>query len=206
MSMPRQTAAQSAASRGMFPNDQEIIMATRKDNQVVTCTTVGETLAIHVKGIGDVEFDAGQAHASNRAYAMMHGFKQRIVDAAALSRDPDTGQPATPLQKFEAIQAMVQHYHTGTADWGTRTAAGPRETGGLTLRAIAAVYGWESADIAKERVEKLAAKRGADYKAMLKLLAGSEKVGAEITRMRAAKGGVAANEALAELCGETEGE
>src|SRR3954469_698378 len=43
-------------------------------------------------GIGSLSFDPTKASATNRARAIVHGFKQRIIDAAAKDTDKATGK------------------------------------------------------------------------------------------------------------------
>lgn len=94
-------------------------------------------------GNKSITLDLSAVHEANIAYAALHGFKQRIGDMAALSRNPDTGKPATPAEKFEALARGVEHYMSGSADWNLRAAAGERTSGelGLLSRAVAEATG-----------------------------------------------------------------
>jgi hypothetical protein len=65
-----------------------------------------------------------KVHASNVDYAALHGFKQRIGDMAALSRNPDTGLPASPADKFDAVERGVLFYEAGGAEWHMKTTGG----------------------------------------------------------------------------------
>ena len=49
--------------------------------------------------------------------AMVHGFSQRIMDKAAISRNPATGKAASPADKFAAMRGLVDHYMSGSGDW-----------------------------------------------------------------------------------------
>lgn len=61
--------------------------------------------------IGQLVFHADRASTANNAYAALHGFNQRIGDAAAL----DAG--ASMADKFAAMRTLVDHYETGSDDW-----------------------------------------------------------------------------------------
>lgn len=100
-------------------------------------------LQISVLNAGSIVFDPTKAHADVRNYAAFHGFKQRFVDAAAMSRDTETGAPATPQEKYEAIEALVAWYESGTDKWSRVTEAGPR--GGYLFEALCRVYGHKKA-------------------------------------------------------------
>lgn len=100
-------------------------------------------ISISVIGAGSITFDPAKAHPANTAYAAFHGWKQRFVDAAAMSRDTETGKPASPQEKYEAIEALVEHYESGTEKWTRQAEAGPR--GGYLFEALCRVYGHKKA-------------------------------------------------------------
>ena len=80
-----------------------------------------------------ITLDLGAVSQANLDYAALHGFKQRIGDMAAQSKNPKTGLPASPADKFEAIERGVQHYMSGSPDWNMRSASGERVSGEFTL-------------------------------------------------------------------------
>ena len=75
-----------------------------------------EALILHV----------GNVAAETAAYATLHGFKQRIDDARALSRDEVTGKSATPAEKFAAMRDLVEWYEAGNGWARVRGPATPR--------------------------------------------------------------------------------
>lgn len=72
--------------------------------------------------------------------AMLHGLKQKLVDAAAISRDTTTGRAATIVTKFDAVKEIFDRI-TGaggeTPSWNKPRAGGAGGQGGLLARAIA---------------------------------------------------------------------
>lgn len=52
-------------------------------------------------------------HQELRSIALWHGLKQKLVDAAALSRDRNTGRAASIDTKFEAVQAVYDRLLAG---------------------------------------------------------------------------------------------
>src|SRR3954463_5945761 len=88
-------------------------------------------------------FNPTLAHAANRTYAEFHGWKQRLVDTAAMSKDTKTGLPATPAEKVEAIKALIAHYESGTEKWSRVAEGGPK--GGFLYEALCKVYGHKKA-------------------------------------------------------------
>lgn len=82
------------------------------------------------------EIDAGKLKPEILAQALMHGLKQKLVDAAALTRDTETGRAATIETKFEAVKAVLDRLIEG--EWNKRREGVP--TGGLLKRALLEIY------------------------------------------------------------------
>lgn len=167
------------------------IISTRHDATGITFT---------VAGVGDIPLPFAELSHTVRERAMVHGLIQRISDAAALSRDPDTGKPATPQAKFDEMARLVAHYRTGTGDWSIRREGGGGESreGGVTLRALANVQKTDVATM-REKIERMAEKNGTTTRAILAKLATQSAVAAEIARLKSATVAVDADELLAEL-------
>ena len=135
-----------------------------------------------VEGIGAVELDTNKVHASNREYAMFYGFKQRIADKAAQSRDEKTGLPASPRVKFAAMEAMVRHFESGSDQWTMRASRGPDE--GMTVLGEAIML-WKPSSNRDEVLAKLVAMTKAQRDALMiepQLRPFVDKVRAEQTR------------------------
>jgi len=180
--------------------------AKPKSNSIITHTLFkddrGLVLRMNVLGAGYDDLIVDQLHGDIKAHAMVHGLVQRLSDAAALSRNPETGQPATPADKLAAVKARIAHYNSGTDQWAMKRAAGgARDTGGVILQAIMAVRGWTDPATARERIEDLARAKGIEYRKFLNHLATSERVAAEIARIRAAQTDLDADELMDELEG-----
>ena len=69
--------------------------------------------------------------------AAIHGLKQKLVDAAAISRNPETGRAATVEDKFQAVEAVYDRLLAGA--WNA-TREGGGATGGLLLQALVRMY------------------------------------------------------------------
>lgn len=75
--------------------------------------------------------------------AMWHGLKQKLVDAAAISRDPLTGKPATIATKYAAVEEVFTRLTSEVPSWNkTRGEGGAGTTGvgGLLYRALVRLY------------------------------------------------------------------
>lgn len=157
--------------------------------------------------IGQVTFDPDKVSDVNRARFMMFGMKQRIADAAALSRNPETGESASPAEKCAEMLRMAEHYMTGTDQWELR-AAGPKEDGASWVSRALVELG-KAADVAEAnaKVVKLAeAKFGGEVGKARAALAKAEDVKKAIIRLKeaAVKPDASADDLLAALDAEYE--
>ena len=69
--------------------------------------------------------------------AMLHGLKQKLVDAAAISRDTATGRAATIITKYDAVKEIFDRITGENPSWNKPRAGGAGGQGGLLARAIA---------------------------------------------------------------------
>lgn len=102
---------------------------------VLTIVCDGKTLTI----------DPANFSADVRNYAMLHGFKQKIVDAAALSRDEATGRSASPMEKFAAMADVATQLAEG--DWNKRATGDGTAGVGLLVSALMRLTGKDRAEI-----------------------------------------------------------
>ena len=107
----------------------------------------GETLRVHPETLAP----------EIQRVALLHGLKQKLVDAAAISRDTKTGRAATIVTKFDAVREIFDRI-TGaggeTPSWNKPRAGGAGGQGGLLARAIARYKGVEVA-AAKAYLDRL---------------------------------------------------
>ena len=71
------------------------------------------------------------------AQATLHGLKQKLVDAAAISRNPDTGRSATIDDKYNAVREVYDRLLSG--QWNKNRESGAVK-GGLLFRALCMFY------------------------------------------------------------------
>lgn len=110
-------------------------------------------------------------------YATLHGLKQKLVDAAAISRDPETGRTASPADKIAAVQEVLDRLLAG--EWNKRREGGA--TGGLLLRALMRM---QPAKTREQLIEWLGTKSDAEKAALRR----NPKVAAVIEEIRAEDG------------------
>ena len=107
---------------------KDIEAAVEENGTLVLTFRHGEVLRIHPESL---------APEIQRA-AMIHGLKQKLVDAAAISRDTTTGRAATISTKYDAVREIFDRITHATApSWNNPRAGGAGGQGGLLARAIA---------------------------------------------------------------------
>lgn len=113
----------------------------QKSNSVITHEVLGDVITFHVIGAGDVTLNMQALDPALARRAAIHGMIQRLSDAAAIPRNPETGQPASPEEKRAAIAALADHYASGTTEWNRKRAGGEGAvSGGLLRRALEEIY------------------------------------------------------------------
>lgn len=134
-----------------------------------------------------------------RAYAMLHGFKQKLVDAAAIPRDTETGRSATPAQKADAVMTVLNTLRVGHWNKPRGEGSGTASAGGLLYRALCRMY---AGKMDAEAVRAWLAGKDKEQQAALRGNARIAAIIAEIKAEDAAKAPVnAGDDLLAELDG-----
>lgn len=136
---------------------------------------------------------ASQLQQSIMEYAIFHGLKQKLVDAAAISRNPENGRAATIEDKFAAVKAVYDRLLGG--QWNAAREGGG-QSGGLLFKALCRMYASKEPE---QIMQYLSGKTDAEKTALRK----NPKVAAIIEEIRA-ETGKAANIDTDELLGELE--
>ena len=162
-----------------------------KSNSVIE-TTVNNTDGILVLVFANgerIDVEADQLSTEICRAAMMHGLKQKLCDAAAMSRNPETGRPATVEEKYAAVKEVYDRLLKG--EWNAKREGGGN-TGGLLYRALCILYPTKTPEDLKTW---LAAKKRAELDA----LRNSERIAAIIATLKPTKGEIDADALLADL-------
>lgn len=109
-----------------------------KNTPALKATVDGSTLTIEFSHGQVLTVTASDYSEAIQQQAMMHGLKQKLSDAAAISRDPATGRSATVEDKYQAVLAVAERLREGS--WNLERTGGGGNTG-LLLQALNAVYG-----------------------------------------------------------------
>lgn len=120
----------------MFATSTETLTMTQAQSTrtpAIDATINAEILTLQFSNGETLTLSADQLTPEIRLAAVMHGLKQKLVDAAAISRNTDTGQSATVADKFEAVKEVYDRLLAG--EWNKRR--GDSEgSGSLLLRAL----------------------------------------------------------------------
>lgn len=87
----------------------------------------------------EVFIDAGALSEEMQRAAILHGLKQKLVDAAAISRDTTTGRSATIEDKYNAVREVADRLVAG--EWNKKAEGGGGGSVSLLARAIAQLQG-----------------------------------------------------------------
>lgn len=151
------------------------ITNSQKSNSLVTCErTSQDTLRLTVLEAGVIEFDRRRVNSANRDIAEMHGWKQRLVDAAAIGTTDKDGNFVPPKarqkMKFAAMQRVAEHYMSGDPSWSLRGEPTERAVDMTTiwvLQAVMEVKSLPDVEAAREAIEQVAKKREWGFKKTL---------------------------------------
>lgn len=137
----------------------------------------GQMLTISFSNGDVIELNAAMLSEDIRQQAMMHGLKQKLVDAAAIARDTETGRSATLADKIAAIKEVADRLTT-EGMWNKVRDGGAGTGNNLLQKALMELTGKT-----REAIEAWLEPKSKEEKAALRK---NEKVAAIIVRMQVA--------------------
>ena len=108
-----------------------------KRNAAISATIDGTTLSLTFANGETLTMRGDALNSDVQQYAMMHGLKQKLVDAAAISRNTETGRAATVEDKYQAVRVVFDRLLAG--QWNA-TREGGGNGGGLLFQALCRMY------------------------------------------------------------------
>lgn len=99
-----------------------------------------------VEGVGRLTLMMSQLTPAMATACLLHGLKQKIGDAAAIPRDPETGRSATLSDKYAAMSAVRDRLLDGQWFLRAGTGSGSAGQGGLLYRALVRLYPAKTAE------------------------------------------------------------
>ncbi len=146
----------------------------------ITVDRIANDLVIEFAHGKRIELNPFDLIDSIREQAIYHGLKQKLVDAAAISRNPETGRSASIEDKYQAVKTVYDRLMAG--HWNAVRGEGGTGTGGLLFAALCRMYAGRKTE--EELREWLSAK---DKKAQSELRK-NPKVAAIIEQIKAERG------------------
>ena len=107
-------------------------------NAQITAAIDGTTLTLTFAHGRELTLDTDRLPGEVRQYAVLHGLKQKLVDAAAIGRNPETGRSATIADKYDAVRAVYGRLLAGK--WNAERGEGGAPSGGLLFAALVRMY------------------------------------------------------------------
>lgn len=162
-----------------------------KQKSAIVATIEGPTLSLSFQNGRVLTILATDLTPEIRAHAMMHGLKQKLVDAAAISRNPENGRAASIEDKYNAVKTVLDRL-TIEGAWNAVREGGGTGAGGMLAEALRRLY--PGRDItafltSKTDAEKAALRKNARVAAVIE----------EIRAERAKPGDASGDDLLAEL-------
>jgi hypothetical protein len=108
----------------------------------ITADIFGDTLTLTFSDGRVLSLDTTTLSDDIKQAAMMHGLKQKLVDGAAIARNPETGRSATLEDKFQAVKEIYDRITDATAPSWNKGRGGEGDGGNtLLLRALCKMSG-----------------------------------------------------------------
>jgi hypothetical protein len=127
--------------------------AGSKSTPAVSCECDADTGTVKVTfANGDtVKVVANELNLEIRNMAILHGIKQKLVDAAALPRDTVTGRSATIGDKISAVREVFDRITSTDGTWNKIRSNGEGvQSGGLFVRALMELSGKSREEIVEQ--------------------------------------------------------
>lgn len=156
------------------------------EKATVGTATAGRLLRVGVKGFEVMTIDLGDPRLSPEvvAAAAINGFRQRLMDAAAIKRDTTTGLSVSPAEKDAAIRKLYDHYMSGTTEWELSRGAVGARMDPLVVRALCEAFG-KAEDVVRAMIEAKAAEKGLKPSEYCAAMAELGRVKPIVARLRA---------------------
>lgn len=167
---------------------------TLTKKSVITADIFGTVLTLTFINGEALEIDAATLPADIAMQATLHGLKQKLVDAAAIARNTETGASATVNDKIAAVKEVHARLTSPNPTWNKVRAAGEGGGNNLLARALMKMTGKDAAGIAaylenKTKEEKAALRKNPRVATLI----------AEMQAAAAATDGIDTDSLLAEL-------
>lgn len=130
--------------------------ATTTRKPVVSTDVFGDNLTLNFITGEELIIDVTLLSTEIQKQAMLHGLKQKLVDAAAIARNTLTGQPATCEDKYAAVRVVFDRITKPEGTWNAIREGVEKAQGGMFMRAVMELTGKTKAqlDAMLEKLDK----------------------------------------------------
>lgn len=112
---------------------------TRKP--VVQADIFGSELTLNFSNGKELVISIDMLSPDIRQHAIMHGLKQKLVDAAAIARNGDNGASATADDKYNAVKVVYDRITSERGTWNAVREGEAKAAGGIFVRAVMELTG-----------------------------------------------------------------
>lgn len=117
------------------------LLVNGKKRPDVSADITGNILTITFGDTRQIFLDATKLDESIRAQALMHGLKQKTIDAGAIPRDTVTGRSPSVSDKYDAIKEVVDRITGPAPVWNKIRDGGVSSANDTLARALAELSG-----------------------------------------------------------------
>lgn len=150
----------------------------------ISADIFGSTLTVTFANGKDLAIDVNNLSPEIQRMAMLHGIKQKLVDAAAIARNTETGHSASIDDKYKGVKAVFDRITAPNGTWNKEKDAVPANASGNTLlvRALMRMTGHDKAYVddflsAKTKEQRTALKKNPRVLAIIAELQASSAPG-----------------------------
>jgi hypothetical protein len=118
---------------------------TRKP--VVSTDVFGDTITLNFLTGHELSIDINTLSPEIQKQAMLHGLKQKLVDAAAIARNTETGDSATAVDKYNAVKTVYDRITMPNGTWNAIREGVEKAQGGVFMRAVMELTGKTKAQL-----------------------------------------------------------
>lgn len=114
---------------------------------VVQADIFGSELTLNFSNGKELTISIDMLSPAIRQQAIMHGLKQKLIDAAAIARNTESGQSATVDDKYNAVKTVFDRLTREGGTWNAVREGEAKAAGGIFLRAVMELTGKTKAQI-----------------------------------------------------------
>lgn len=121
--------------------------ATTTRKPVVSTDIFGDTITLNFQTGHELSIDINNLSVEIQKQALLHGLKQKLVDAAAIARNTESGDSATAEDKYNAVKTVYDRITMPNGTWNAIREGVEKAQGGVFMRAVMELTGKTKAQL-----------------------------------------------------------